>query len=122
MKLIFATMFFVFSFPCWAAANRSDYPLTVHVSRSRVGFICYWAQTPCLGPQLLTATIDGTEYELATGDFKVGGRRIAVLALGDYKARILKDEHKNPYEIIRVYEFLFPDNTTEHFAVVGIGK
>ncbi|HKT24066.1 MAG TPA: hypothetical protein VJR04_05655 [Terriglobales bacterium] len=75
-----------------------------------------------MGPQLITATIDGTKYELAAGDFKVGGRRMGLLAIGDYKARIVKDDHKASYEIIRIYEFLFPDNSTAHFAVVGIGE
>jgi hypothetical protein len=75
-----------------------------------------------MGPQLITATIDGIKYELAAGDFKVGGHQMGLLAIGDYKARILKDEHKSPYEIIRVYEFLFPDKSTAHFAVVGMSE
>jgi len=42
-----------------------------------------------------------------------------LLALGDYKAKLVKDDHKTPYESIRMYEFQFPDKKTRKFAVAG---
>jgi len=41
------------------------------------------------------------------------------LALGDYKAKLVRDEHKTSYESAQVYEFLFPDKKTRRFEVVG---
>jgi hypothetical protein len=40
------------------------------------------------------------------------------LALGDYKAKLIKDEHKTFYETIQVYEFLFADKKTRWFEVI----
>jgi hypothetical protein len=42
-----------------------------------------------------------------------------LLALGDYKAKLVKDEHKTTYGSNQVYEFLFPDKKTRQFTVVG---
>jgi hypothetical protein len=44
---------------------------------------------------------------------------VALLALGDYKAKLVQDQHKSAYESSQAYEFLFPDNTTRKFTVVG---
>jgi hypothetical protein len=41
------------------------------------------------------------------------------LALGDYKAKLVKDEHKKTYESLQEYEFLLPDKKTRKFSVVG---
>jgi hypothetical protein len=41
------------------------------------------------------------------------------LALGDYKAKLVQDKHRTAYESSQAYEFLFPDNTTRKFTVVG---
>jgi len=122
LKRIFVTALILLSIPCWAAPNRTEYPITVHVSASRLGYIINSSGSPSLGPQQLTATIEGRHYELAAGDFRALGRRQGLVAIGDYKARIVKQEGKANYEIIRVYEFLFPDNTTERFAVVGMSE
>jgi hypothetical protein len=45
----------------------------------------------------------------------------AVIALGDYKARLVTDEH-NAYEFTQVYEFLLPDGKTRKFGVVGTSE
>lgn len=123
MKLLLATTFFLLSIPCGAAPNAPDYPLTAHVSASRFKDGCNTGQIPCLGPQLITATIEETKYELSPADSKTSrDSRKGLLAIGDYKARILRDDHKNSYQVIRVYEFLFPDNSTKRFEVVGMSQ
>ena len=62
----------------------------------------------------MSVVIDGKKYELlcerATG---------TILALGDYKAKPVKDEHNTTYDSIRVYEILFSDKKTRRFEVVG---
>ena len=42
-----------------------------------------------------------------------------LLVLGDYKAKLVKDEHRTTYDSYQVYEFLFPDGKTRKFQVVG---
>lgn len=65
------------------------------------------------GEQKLDVTIDGKKYELAaTGNGYL-------LALGDYKAKLVKDAHMGTYDSLRIYEFLFPDQHTRKFNVVG---
>jgi len=39
---------------------------------------------------------------------------------GDYKARLVKDEHKTAYDSYQIYEFLFPDKKTRQYHLVGI--
>jgi DNA topoisomerase VI subunit A len=41
------------------------------------------------------------------------------LTLGDYKARLVKDEHWGTYDSLQVYELLFPDRKTRKFMLVG---
>jgi hypothetical protein len=63
----------------------------------------------------LSVTIDGKRYELESLDTPN-----ALLMLGDYKARLLKDQQgAGTYDSWRVYEFLFPDNRKRQFVVVG---
>ena len=44
---------------------------------------------------------------------------VTLLALGDYKAKLVQDVHKTTYESSQAYEFLFPDKKTRRFFVVG---
>jgi hypothetical protein len=83
--------------------NPIDHPITVHVTSAQ--FVS--------GFQEMSVVIDGKQYELS-GPFING-----LLALGDYKARLIKDEHKTAYESAQEYEFLFPDNKTRKFSVIG---
>jgi len=65
--------------------------------------------------QDLSVVIDGKKYELESLDMPD-----ALLELGDYKARVLKDQHwVGTYDSWRVYEFLLPDNRKRQFLVVG---
>jgi hypothetical protein len=89
-----------------AAPNQDEYSITVHVSSSYI--------VPGAGSSpILSVIINGKKYGLNYG---YNG---TLLALGDYKAKLIKDEHKTAYESDQVYEFLFPDNKTRKFYVVG---
>jgi hypothetical protein len=71
---------------------------------------------PEAGPrfQRVEAIIDGKKYELEsdrTPDM--------LLSLGDYRAKIVRDDHRVTYESYKMYEFLFSDQKTRRFIVVG---
>jgi hypothetical protein len=85
-----------------AAPNPADYTINVHVTRSRMEF------------GKLNVVIDGKKY-LLEGGTEPG----KTLALGDYKAKVVKDEHAESYYLHREYEFMFPDNKTKRFSVIG---
>ncbi|HVM91960.1 MAG TPA: hypothetical protein VMT67_04060 [Terriglobales bacterium] len=67
------------------------------------------------GHQQLEATIDGRKYRLES--LNVIGR---LLALGDYKAKLVTDEHKNAYDSFQTFEFEFPDKKLRKFMVTGL--
>jgi hypothetical protein len=74
--------------------------------------------------QFLDVLIAGKKYELA-GTFGAVGAALfqngfVMLKPGDYKAKLVKDEHSAPYSSRQIYEFLMPDNTVLTFDVVGI--
>jgi hypothetical protein len=103
---------------CWAQLNQDQYSINVHVSSSR------WFNAPegesSRALQRLSVTIGGKKYELEYFSRRttIDGAA-AVLALGDYKAKLVKDEHLTAYESTQIYEFLFPDKKTRKFIVVG---
>lgn len=94
----------------FAAAGKdpvpAEYNLNVHVIESRLTDRGSWPR--------LVAMIDGRKCELQ------GGATLALLVPGDYKAKLVKDEHKTAYDSYRVYEFLFPDKKTRQYHLVGL--
>jgi len=86
--------------------NPAEYNTNIHVSASR---IVYYAG---LTFSHLEVSIGGKKYELECS-------LVELLALGDYKAKLVQDEHKTAYESIQTYEFLFPDNKTLKYKVVA---
>ena len=42
-----------------------------------------------------------------------------LLSVGDYKARLVKDEHRTSYQSVQTYELLYPDNKTGKYNVIG---
>jgi hypothetical protein len=98
----------------WAAKpapNPADYTITVHVQSSRL------ARSQLLGGitvQQLTVSIDGKKYELEERGFSND-----VLRVGDYNAKIVKDQTQRAYEYQRTYEFLFPDGQIRQYSVVS---
>jgi hypothetical protein len=101
----------------WASPNSDEYSISVHVSSSN------WVMRPSTsGPllfQKLNVIIDGKKYELEATTRWGNTSNVPVLALGDYKAKLVQDEHKNAYEFAQTYEFLFPDKKTRKFIVMG---
>jgi hypothetical protein len=85
-----------------ATPGPADYPITVHVSSSE--WNANWLQ--------LSVTIDGKKYLLS-------GPYYGVLSPGDYKAKLVTDTHKTSYETYQTYEFLFPDNKTRKYNLIG---
>jgi hypothetical protein len=110
MKKITLGTLLLFSALVWAGTipNPADYAINVHVSASRM--------LPESGArwQELSVVINGKNYQLVSDDVPN-----MLLALGDYKAKLVKDEHKAAYESYQIYEFLFPDQKTRKFVVVG---
>ena len=91
----------------WAreAPTPSDYTINVHVTSS--------STTVEHGYQILSAVIEGKKCKLES---ELSLNRL--LALGDYKAKIVKDEHKPAYDSVKLYEFLFPDGKTRRFLLI----
>src|SRR5260370_25336160 len=85
----------------------AEYNIKVHVIYSRLG------DANGSRPRL-SAIIDGKKCELQ------GSPTLSLLAPGDYKAKLVKDEHKTAYDSYRVYEFLFPDLKTRQYYLVGV--
>ena len=99
-----------------AEAGSTDYTIAVHVQSSRLvnecgsdtkGSSCDWSQR-------LTVMIDGKKYEL-----EEQRSRVDLLRVGDYKAKIVKDETTRAYEYWRIYELQFADGKTRKYTVVG---
>jgi hypothetical protein len=87
-----------------AVPAPDEYSINVHVTSSYL----------LAGGQGLDVVINAKKYQLG-GDPRGG----SLLALGDYKAKLVKNEHQTAYESHQEYEFLFPDNKTRKFVVVG---
>jgi hypothetical protein len=102
-----------------AAPHPDEYSINVHVISS------HWVMEPAIGTgpeafQKLKVVIDGKKYELEAPTLRANLQAgVASLGLGDYKAKLVQDKHKTAYESSQAYEFLFPDNTTRKFTVVG---
>jgi hypothetical protein len=100
-----------------AAPSPDEYSVNVRVSSS------HWVVGPTsIGPRLfqrLNVIIDGKKYELEATARSADFQTVPVLALGDYKAKLVQDEHKSAYEFSQTYEFLFPDKKTRKFIVMG---
>jgi hypothetical protein len=96
----------LFSALCWPQAETSEYPINVHVRSAQ------WLVVPTtIGPQgvqKLNVIINGKKYEL---EAEVKARTV-LLSLGDYKAKLIEDVHKNTHESSETYELQFSDKKT----------
>jgi hypothetical protein len=102
----------------WAAPNPDEYSINIHVRSSR--WVMEQTLTSPEACQKLYVIIDGKKYELEASTFKGNLEAgVTILALGDYKAKLVRDQHKSTYESSQAYEFLLPDKKTKKFAVVG---
>jgi hypothetical protein len=111
MKKVLPAILLMLSSIVWAAGNpdTANYSVSIHVSSSKM----VPETTSISFAQVLNVIINGRKYELRAGGVN------ALLALGDYKARLVRDDHRNPYDAFQVYELLFSDKKTRKFEVVG---
>src|ERR1017187_6952480 len=112
--MLVVLMLSAFSFAGNKPANPADYNVSVHVSASSL------AGLEGAFP-FLNVIIDGKNYQLSAEQHADRLKGWAVLALGEYKARLVTDEH-NAYELTQVYELLFPDGKTMKFDVTGTSE
>lgn len=114
MKKIALPVVLLLSVFVWAEPSPSDYPISVHVNSAQVLSVT-GAFGKGLVIQSLHVVINGKKFELEAES----NRGHALLALGDYKAKLVEDKHTSTYESSQMYELLFPDNTTKKFVVTG---
>ena len=96
----------VLSMGAWAYQTGPSNTINVHVRSSRLAGCSSFNQ-------ILSVVIDGKPYELggiANDD--------STLAPGDYKSKLVNDEHKTSYEYSQINEFYFPDGKTRKYYVV----
>jgi len=96
------------------AQKAEDYPITVHVYRTGPSFNeAFW---------FLEVTIEGKQLTLESSippvKFSFRGTPI-VMKIGDYKARIVKEDQINAAAYTRRYEFLLSDGKKLEFDVAG---
>jgi hypothetical protein len=98
------TILLLLSAFAWAGTipKPADYTVNVHVTRAHYSHSL----------QKLDVIINGEKFELE-------GSESMLLALGDYKAKLVRDDHKSTYGSSQAYEFLFPDQKTRKFWVIG---
>jgi hypothetical protein len=116
-----ASLFVLLLFASLSAASADVYSVNVHVTS------VHWSMQPgsfSTEPTLqVDAVIDGKKcLLLSPGDPVSDKLPPALLALGDYKARVKVEKQKTAYETAVTYEFLFPDQKTRTFVVIGISE
>ena len=113
-----ALLFVLLIFPALALAekpkpNPSDYTVDIHVQASRIvnqctdstngSNTCYWYQSL-------------KKYELFGN---LMPKNAYLLKVGDYKAKIFKEDTSRVYEYLRIYQFLLPDGQVPEYQVTG---
>jgi len=109
--LLFALLLCAMSAFAAKKPDPADYNVTVHVTASRVD--------GCI--RELDAVIGGVNYQLSAACAKIP-ISVGVLKLGDYKAKLVKDDRSSAFFIMQAYEILFPDGTKKKFDVVGVSQ
>jgi len=108
----------VFCFAAFAHAastpNPADYTEALHVTSS------YIVQNG----QQLEVTTNGRNYTLYGATFIARQKGISlthtgVLPVGDYKAKLIKENYLPAYILFLSYEILLPDGKTAKFDVIG---
>jgi hypothetical protein len=96
--------------------NPADYTIVVHVQSSKLVNTrdTDFEKSICNSELQLVVLIDGNKFELQDQR-----SNCSVIHVGDYKARIAKEDTSHSYSYTRSYEILFPDGTTRTYSVVG---
>jgi len=110
-----ALLLVLFSASTSARSLDTSYPLTVTVVSSHVNILCSPGCVYYLG---IHALVNGRHLEMQSEK----PTWLRLLVLGDYKAKLVSDEHKKPYFFQQAYEFQYPDGATEKFSVIGESK
>ena len=113
LAVILATTTATFAFS-EKPTDSADYTVDVHVQSSRITTLCL--PQGCTTEQHLIVLIGTKKFDL-----KKLGYQMNLIRVGNYKAKILKDETPASYEYRRVYEIRFPDGKASSFEVVGEG-
>jgi hypothetical protein len=117
MKKMLIAVLFLLSVMAWAEKpkpNPADYIVSVHVQNSTSEYDCDDVMKLCSWMQRLNVLIDGKKYILMGSPGKM-----FVLHVGDYKAKLAKEDTNKPYEYNRNFEFLFSDGSTHNYYVTG---
>ena len=98
-----------------AQSSSSAYPIAVTVQGSSVVDVCDVSQGSSLDflYMKLSVIIEGRHLELRGNKPAKNG----ILALGEYKAKLVTDKHEKPYLLDQVYELQYPDGATDRFTV-----
>lgn len=91
--------------------------MIVHVPSSKLESDCSdvtGGLSICIWIQRLNVSIDAKKYELLRGP-----RKPELLHLGDYKAKVHKEDMTKSFEYSRSYDFIFSDGSTSRYMVVG---
>lgn len=98
-------VFLLCSLPVFAQSKDPGYDIQAHIVESHIDS----------GAQYLTAVINGSKYELKSANTASKG----VVALGDYKAKLIAQQQKPTHEFTKIYNLLFPDGSFRAFLVIG---
>ena len=115
-KALFAILLTTPALAVAAGADPAQYNVSIHVHSSQLVYECISdvKGATCAFTPRLNVLIGGKKYEL-----EAEKSRNDLIRVGDYKAKVVKDDSTSPYEYWRTYEFLFPDGTTRKYDVVG---
>jgi hypothetical protein len=102
--------------------NPAEYTVDIQVQSSRmepvcddvtnVTHTCYWMQD-------LGVTLAGKRFDLRGN---LMPKNPYVLKLGDYKAKVVKEDNTKSYGYSVSYQVLFPDGAVAEYEVVGISQ
>ena len=87
------------------SVNPADFSVTVHITHAFLEGVQNHLH--------LDAVVDGKKYQMESLDGST------MLHVGDYKARVVRDDEKKSDLFTKAYEILFPDGTHWVFTVVG---
>ncbi len=96
--------------------NPADYTIVVHVRSAKLVNTrdTDFEKSICNAELRLVVLINGNKFELQ--DQRAN---CSVIHVGDYKAKIAKEDTSHSYSYTRSYEILFPDGSTRTYRVVG---
>lgn len=108
-------------------ANPADFPITVHLSGSHLRLNCSGNnngvdKVSCGYGLYADAVLDGKKVEL-WGSSNIGKTKMAVLAPGDYRARLTWNADQADHAVLsHGYSLLLPDGTIWQCTLSGIAE